>query len=357
MDERIMQFRVGVVVLAVGLIAGFLILLFGHFPSLTRKSYTVYVRFAQSPGVETETPVRKSGVLIGRVTKVELNDEKREVRVTTEIYSDYSIYHDEMVRIHNSLLGDAELQVVGSNNSSLPKTRVEPGETIDGFFSPDPLQSLANMQGDMSSAAQSVASAGSEVAKLSHNLNDLIGGNRDQFNRLLNKTESTLDAMQTSMTNVNQILGDNENRKNLHEALNELPKTLHEARDSFTMLQNTSKLADENLHNLEGITRPLGDRGEQIVHSFDSAIRRLDELLAQMVQFSRSLNSTQGSLGQLLNNQELYSELIEAAKSANDLIHDAKPIVDNAKVLTDKLARHPELLGVRGAVSPSSGIK
>ncbi len=37
MDDRIMQFRVGVVVLAVGLIAGFLILLFGHFPSLAQR--------------------------------------------------------------------------------------------------------------------------------------------------------------------------------------------------------------------------------------------------------------------------------------------------------------------------------
>jgi hypothetical protein len=34
-----------------------------------------------------------------------------------------------------------------------------------------------------------------------------------------------------------------------------------------------------------------------------------------------------------------------------------KPIVDNAKTLTDKLARHPESLGIRGALKPSSGIK
>jgi phospholipid/cholesterol/gamma-HCH transport system substrate-binding protein len=357
MDDRIMQFRVGVVVLAVGLIAGFLILLFGHFPSLARKSYVVYIHFAQAPGVETETPVRKSGVLIGRVTKVELNNDKGDVLVTTEIYFDYAIFHDDVARIHNSLLGDAELQIVGSQNSSLPHTKVQPGETIEGYFSPDPMQALANMQGDMSAAAQSVATAGTEVAKLSHNLNDLIGNNRDQFNRLLNKTETALDSMNTSMTDLNQIIGDDQVRKNLRDSLNELPKMLHEAQDSFAMLQNTAKLADDNLHNLEGVTRPLGDRGEQIVRSFDSAIRRLDELLGQMVQFSRSLNSTQGSLGQLLNNKELYQELLDAAQSANDLMHDAKPIVDNAKILTDKLARHPELLGVRGAVSPSSGIK
>ena len=120
------------------------------------------------------------------MTKVELNNEKGDVLVSTaEIYSDYTIFHDDVARIHNSLLGDAELQIVGSQNSSLPHTKVQPGETIEGYFSPDPMQALANMQGDMSAAAQSVATAGTEVAKLSHNLNDLIGGNRDQFNRLI----------------------------------------------------------------------------------------------------------------------------------------------------------------------------
>ncbi|HEY2881469.1 MAG TPA: MlaD family protein, partial [Pirellulales bacterium] len=73
MDDRIMQFRVGVVVLAVSLIAGFLTLLFGHFPkSLVNKTYTVYVEFTQAPGVAPDTPVRKNGILIGRVTHVEL---------------------------------------------------------------------------------------------------------------------------------------------------------------------------------------------------------------------------------------------------------------------------------------------
>ena len=76
MDERMMQFRVGVVVLFVALIAAFLTLLFGHFPAaFGRRTYTIYIDFAQAPGIDRETPIRKAGVLIGRVYKVELHDQ------------------------------------------------------------------------------------------------------------------------------------------------------------------------------------------------------------------------------------------------------------------------------------------
>ena len=33
------------------------------------------------------------------------------------------------------------------------------------------------------------------------------------------------------------------------------------------------------------------------------------------------------------------------------------PIVNDARVFTDKIARHPEVLGVRGAIKKSPGIK
>ena len=62
MDERVVQFRVGVTVLASLIITGILALLFGELPSVLRGSYTVYIKFASAPGVSQDTPVRKSGI-------------------------------------------------------------------------------------------------------------------------------------------------------------------------------------------------------------------------------------------------------------------------------------------------------
>ena len=67
MDERVVQFRVGVVVLATVIIMGILILLFGEARTLVQGHYTVNVKLPRAPGIAVDTPVRKSGILIGRV--------------------------------------------------------------------------------------------------------------------------------------------------------------------------------------------------------------------------------------------------------------------------------------------------
>src|SRR5688572_25229969 len=111
MDERVVQFRVGVMVLATIIITSILILLFNEFPSMGAGTYTIHVRFSSAPGVAKDTPVRRSGILIGRVTDVEF-DEKYNVIATLEINRDHTIFESDEIRITRSLLGDAELEVV-----------------------------------------------------------------------------------------------------------------------------------------------------------------------------------------------------------------------------------------------------
>jgi phospholipid/cholesterol/gamma-HCH transport system substrate-binding protein len=116
------------------------------------------------------------------------------------------------------------------------------------------------------------------------------------------------------------------------------------------------RLVDSNLRNLEGFTGPLGQRGDAIVSNIDSSIARLNELLGQVETFSRSLNSREGSLGQLINNREIYDQLNSAAANINDLTKRLRPIIEDARIFSDKIARHPGAI-VRDAVKPGSGTK
>ena len=53
-----------------------------------------------------DTPVRKSGILIGRVSDVRLTDHDSKVLVTLEIQADKTIYQNEDCYITRDLLGD-----------------------------------------------------------------------------------------------------------------------------------------------------------------------------------------------------------------------------------------------------------
>jgi phospholipid/cholesterol/gamma-HCH transport system substrate-binding protein len=121
-------------------------------------------------------------------------------------------------------------------------------------------------------------------------------------------------------------------------------------------MERTSQRAEANLQNLERFTRPLGDRGEQIVGNVDSSIRKLDELLAQLVNFSDALNTSEGSLGRFVHDPELYDRLDRAAANVEEVSRKLRPIVDDVRVFTDKVSRHPGVI-LRDAVRPGPGIK
>ncbi len=86
MDERVIKFRVGVMVLATLFIAGILMLAVRRYAGRwCATCIPIYMHFDDAPGVTEGTPVRKSGILIGRVRTVRFA-EQGGVIVEAEIY-------------------------------------------------------------------------------------------------------------------------------------------------------------------------------------------------------------------------------------------------------------------------------
>jgi phospholipid/cholesterol/gamma-HCH transport system substrate-binding protein len=355
MNDRMMQFRVGVVVLATAIIAGILIVLFGDLPSLVQATYPLKMSFADARGVSNGTPVRKNGILVGRVADVEL-DEKGGVSVVADIDSYVPIYKDEQPRIATTLLGDAEIQLVPGRIVP-PRQRIAPNEALQGAVSRDPFEAFATLEPKLGTALESLTEASESVAKLSANLDRLLLGEDDTFSKMVQKTEKALDAFSLAMDNINDVMGDANARANLKQTLNGLPEVMNDLRTTVQGIGTTVDTADRNLRNLEGLTRPLGERGEGMVAQVDKTIGRLDETLQQAVLFTRALNESEGTLGKLVRDPKVYDDLAQAAANVNNLTKELRPIVDDVRVFTDKIARHPEQLGVRGALDRRPGLK
>jgi phospholipid/cholesterol/gamma-HCH transport system substrate-binding protein len=396
MDERVIKFRVGVMVIATLFIAGILVLLFGDTPSLVRDDYTIYMHFTDAPGVSEGTPVRKSGILIGRVRSVRFA-EQGGVIVEAQIYRDVKLYHSEVPQVSGSLLGgDVVIQFVRRsstapseppvppggategqatrNTTTLtaaageeppaakaalpgPDQEVQPGEYIEGSVAPNAFQVISNMQGDLNQAIKALANAGNEVSKLAGNVNKVLESNDEQINRIIGETEKAVTTFQQAMANVNDVIGDEKVRQNLKAMAENLPQLLEDSRTTVNTIRTTVEGVDRNLRNLEGFTGPLGERGEEIVNRIDRSVGQLDELLGIMSDFGRKLNSGQGSLNKLMNDPELYNSLAASAKNIQCVTQELKPIVSDVRIFTDRIARHPELLGVRGAIQKSPGTK
>ena len=101
MDERVVKFRVGVMVISTAIIAGILVLLFSDVSSMVSGSYTIHIHFDDAPGVTEGTPVRKSGILIGRVRRVDFAPQGG-VNVTVEINNGVELFRNEVPQVTGS---------------------------------------------------------------------------------------------------------------------------------------------------------------------------------------------------------------------------------------------------------------
>jgi phospholipid/cholesterol/gamma-HCH transport system substrate-binding protein len=354
MDERLVRFRVGVMVLATLIITGILTLLFGDLPTLLQGTYTLHIKFKDAPGVGEATPVRKSGILIGRVTDVGFTDDQQ-VLVTVSIDGNRPLQRNEVPFVRTTLLGDAMVQFEPADD--LPKDPIRPGETIQGATARDPLQVLRNLEPRLDEMMRSVTTTSDELGRTAQKLNRVLDANEGQLDRLLQQMQRTLETVERTMTSADKLLGDEELQENLRKGLAELPQTLRDTRQAFAGLEQTLELANRNFRNLEGFTEPLGRRGEEFFSKLDRSVGKAEILLDRLVTFGDALNNREGSLGRLTSDDELYNNLNQAAKNVEALTRQLRPILYDVRVFTDKISRDPGRLGVRGIFQESSGIK
>jgi phospholipid/cholesterol/gamma-HCH transport system substrate-binding protein len=390
MDERVYRFRLGVVVAAAAAILVLLIMLMGDLPRPLTSRYDIYVNFPNAPGVSVGTPVRKSGITIGRVKDVQFLPDGEGVQLTLQIDGNRRVYEDEKCRITTaSLLGDAVVEFykqvtpapainpkarpaatnLGVGNFRLvahlqpvPTAPIErrpipEGEILQGEVASTPADVLVNLEDDMVRALRSIEAAGNKVNALADNFNLVVGENQDSIPRILRKVERDLDDFQQTMTAMRGMFGDEELRQRLKSSLQDLPEAITDAREtmgqmrkSFEGFERIAQRADRNLENLEKFTAPLGERGPAIAANIESSIAKVDALFEQLVEFGERLNSNEGTLGRLLDDQELYDRLSRTLLNAEDLTRNMRPVVDNLKVFSSKIASDPRQLGVKGAL-------
>ncbi|MEQ8790135.1 MAG: MlaD family protein [Pirellulaceae bacterium] len=356
MDERITQLRVGAVVIVASLLAVALILFFREGDVWTSR-YTLHMIFRRAPGVTEDTPVRKNGILIGRVTGVELLDEG--VRVTASLSSKYKLHSNEKPRIASgSLFGDAVIEFAPGLGVAQSKVYYDDNAIItDGQVASDPLSVLVNLEDELTSAVVSIDDAGRQMSSAAGSFNALVGNNEDRLNRIVQKSELALDEFRVSMNSINRVVGDEELNRNLRESLNRLPTVLNEVEQTFVQgreaIDNVKRVTDSaerNLKNLEDLTRPLGERGDQLAANIDRSVQNVDALLAQLVEFSKALNQREGTLGKLIYDRELYDRLNHAVGNVEEVSRQFQPIVNDVRIFTDKIARDPRQLGLKGAL-------
>lgn len=114
---------------------------------------------------------------------------------------------------------------------------------------------------------------------------------------------------------------------------------------------------DQALESIRSVATTINERAPIILRNLEETSARLNQITVNMNEFTRALATGEGTLRRLVNDPTLYNSLNDAARNVGAGVSRLDKIMADLALFADKIARHPELLGVSGTVNPSSGIK
>lgn len=433
MNERTMRLWLGMFVVAALLLLGTLVVLFRSLPRFVKSTTPYTIVFPDAPGVSPGTPVRRSGVRIGEVTSVSLDDETGKVRVGVAIDKEFGLRRDEQPVLVTGLLGsDATIDFMPKppvEGQVADRSRVLPGEELVGSrqvtvnallnrasevvpatqetmndirkslqrlekMSPlmeETMKEYRDLAKDLRGAVPDLRKTNDEVRDLAksaretlpeirRDLDDIaatartytkLGERLDNFVQAnQDKVVKAIDALNETLKSVAALVGE-ENQRNVNAVLknvraasdkaDEIAKNVadisREGRTTVRRLNDSLVKADEVMLNIQKATKPFAERGDAIVRNLDETLVTLNKTLTDTSQLIRAVGQSDGTLSRFLTDPTLFNRIDETVCGVQRALPRVDRILKDFEVFADKLARHPELLGVRGAVAPGPGIK
>jgi phospholipid/cholesterol/gamma-HCH transport system substrate-binding protein len=298
------EIKVGVVfVIATAILIWGLMFLKGL--ELFKTSRTFYAVYDQVNGLTAANPISIKGVKVGQVKKVYF-DKKNPKNIIVELYvlGDYPIAKNSSARIYNSsLLGAPEVEIMPGDSHELAKD----GDTLLPLLE---------------------ATLGQEVNK--------------QLLPLKTKAENLISSIDTIATIIQQVLNKN-TRENLVDAIEHVKETLaniaHTTQNLDTLMGMERNNLSKIIINVESISSNLRQNNAKITNILSNFSNLSDSLAKARIPYTiaqvnkaigdldsvlQKINKGEGSVGQLLNNDQLYKEVEKAARDLNLLLEDIK---------------------------------
>ncbi len=470
MNEQAMKFRFGIFILASLILLAVLIMLFGGVPHYFTQydSYTIVVDNAM--GVTAGTPVRRSGVKIGEVRGVELDNETGKVLIPILVEHGYTIQEGDRPTIVRGLLGgDVSIDFLppknppaakepakqppakqpaklGANEGAAqqqpvqaradappadgdPPQVVPPGAKLKGFTPPetaDLVQKLDELFPPAKKSLNEMEKVLTRIDKMMPLLNDTLTEFRNAAratNRFIPELEKTnvelreltkvtrqtvpdlkktndefqltarvwgklgerLDVMlQTNEGKINKTIDQieqssrqlarflsDENQKNLNETLKNTrvasqqfdsiakntDEMIKESRVTIKNLNSTVIKANDVFDDLRKVTKPISETSPGFMKNLNQSSVTLNQTLNDLRDLMRDVARSEGTLQKLISDPSLYNNLNDSACMVNRIIPRLDRILSDFEIFADKLARHPESLGIAGVLRPGTGLK
>ena len=366
MNERVMQFRIGMFVIVAGLVLTMLIVWFGESPSLLRDHVYVTVRYDEAPGVAEGIPVRKSGIRVGEVTAIAFDERANQpdgVLVTLSLDRKYHIKEGSVPRITRSLIGDVAIDLLPGTGARRLATSDHPqnAPVVEGAVAPDPSKALA-------AATLAFEKVGETLKSIDEAANGIaqVTKSASKLNSFLTTWDSAGQRVTAAADGIDRFIRANETDfrpavSSLREVLAKFdttfdPETQASLKTGVRQFSAASAKLSTSLDNAAPLFQDLGAPVNTTPRTdFGQAVRRLNRissdlgLLTQALRTPNGQLNTDGSLQKMVTRGDLFDNMNRFALSGNTALDGFRPVIAAFRVFAEKIAREPAAL-TKGAL-------
>lgn len=180
--------------------------------------------------------------------------------------------------------------------------------------------------------------------------------NEDRLNNIVRETETVLTYMadvfgRENRNNLTTLL------RNLNNGTTKLPSIADETELFLRQGRGTLKRMDETFDTLNKATKPNSTETQGMLKNLSEGLEKFNRTMTDVNELMRVIGQSDGTLRRFITDPGLYNHVDDAAILVTRLLPRLDRIMKDFEVFADKLARHPESLGLGGLVRPSSGIK
>jgi len=257
--------------------------------NILNSNKTYYAKYDNIGGLKTGSSLFINGYQIGMVSDIKLL-KNQNLLVSVSSDQDIEIPNNSILSIINQdLMGTKAVELILGDN----KIKAKDGDTL-----------ISSVQSSLQDEVNK------QILPLKIKTEDLIGSidsvmkiitavlNKDTRNNLsnsLNSLDLTFNLMSETMFKVNGIIDENDER-----------------------ITSIFKNLEKSNHNITSILSNLSNLSNDLANS------NIKQIITDLNAISQKINSSEGSLGLLINNKDIYHNLEKSTKALEDLIDDIK---------------------------------
>ena len=258
-----------------------------------------YAEYDRVDGLATSKPVLINGYQIGRVSSLKLLPSGK-ILVQFKINPNYSIPKNTIARIESTdLLGSkAVVFELGDGNNF-----AESGDTLNSHVQTDLMDQVEPVQ---KKAEQIIARMDSVLTSVNNTLNPEFQKN---FDRSFVSIARTLETLEKTTKTVDGLVNDQSSK---------ISSIMTNFESISTNFKNNNVKINTIMNNLDKVSDDLAKS------NFTQTIAEANQAVLDLQVILNKVNSGNGTLSQLINDEKMYINLNNAAENLDKLMIDLK---------------------------------